>query len=65
MTASKKQKHSKLPEDGTNPAWSDGLKRIYDSVVEEPLPDSFKDLLSQLDELDGTGSSSGKSSGAS
>lgn len=65
MTASKKQRPSKLPQDDTSPVWADGLKRIYDSVVEEPLPDSFKDLLSQLDELDGTGSSSGKNSGAS
>jgi hypothetical protein len=32
------------------PDWTDGLKRLYDSVVEEPLPDSFKQLLSRLDE---------------
>jgi hypothetical protein len=32
------------------PEWSDGLKRLYDSVVEEPLPDSFKELLSRLDD---------------
>ncbi len=32
------------------PEWAKGLKRLYDSVVEEPLPDSFKDLLSRLDE---------------
>lgn len=32
------------------PDWSDGLKRLYDSVVEEPLPDSFKELLSRLDD---------------
>ena len=30
--------------------WTKGLKRLYDSVVEEPLPDSFKDLLSRLDD---------------
>lgn len=30
--------------------WAAGLKQLYDSVVEEPLPDSFKDLLSRLDE---------------
>ncbi len=29
--------------------WTAGLKRLYDSVVEEPLPDTFKDLLSKLD----------------
>lgn len=31
------------------PDWADGLKQLYDSVVEEDLPDSFKDLLDQLD----------------
>lgn len=34
------------------PDWANGLRELYDSVVEEPLPDSFKDLLSQLDEKD-------------
>ncbi|WP_338447283.1 NepR family anti-sigma factor [Pelagerythrobacter marensis] len=33
-----------------NPGWADGLRQLYDSVVEEPLPDSFKELLSKLDE---------------
>jgi hypothetical protein len=31
------------------PEWADGLKQLYDSVVEEDLPDSFKDLLDRLD----------------
>lgn len=31
------------------PDWTRGLKRLYDSVLEEPMPDSFKDLLSKLD----------------
>ncbi len=31
------------------PAWANGLKQLYDDVVEEPLPDAFKDLLAQLD----------------
>ncbi|MBX7458273.1 hypothetical protein K3152_08450 [Qipengyuania sp. 1NDH17] len=34
------------------PDWANGLRRLYDSVVEEELPDSFKDLLSQLDSKD-------------
>jgi hypothetical protein len=38
------------------PAWSDGLRKLYDSVVEEPLPDSFKDLLSKLDDSSANGS---------
>jgi len=32
------------------PEWANGLKKLYDSVVDEPLPDSFKDLLSRLDD---------------
>ena len=32
------------------PEWADGLREIYDSVLEEPLPDSFNDLLSKLDD---------------
>lgn len=34
------------------PQWANGLRRLYDSVVEEPLPDTFKDLLSKLDSSD-------------
>lgn len=30
--------------------WASGLRQLYDSVVEEPLPDSFRDILAQLDE---------------
>jgi hypothetical protein len=32
------------------PDWASGLKQLYDSVIEEPLPDAFKDLLSKLDD---------------
>ena len=32
-----------------SPGWANGLRQLYDSVVEEPLPDNFKDLLSKLD----------------
>lgn len=32
------------------PDWANGLRRLYDFVVEEPLPDSFMDLLSKLDD---------------
>ncbi len=38
-----------------SPAWADGLKQLYDSVVDEPLPDSFKDLLDAFDEGTGPG----------
>ena len=30
--------------------WTHSLKRLYDSVLEEPMPDTFKDLLSKLDD---------------
>jgi hypothetical protein len=33
------------------PEWADGLKQLYDSVVEETLPDSFKDLIDRLDAI--------------
>ena len=33
----------------TKPEWAGGLKQLYDSVVDEPIPDSFKDLLDRLD----------------
>lgn len=36
-----------------DPEWASGLKKLYKSVVDEPLPDSFKDLLSKLDEEEG------------
>lgn len=36
-------------KDGTKPDWADGLKQLYDDIVDEPLPDAFKDLLSKLD----------------
>ena len=32
------------------PEWTSGLKQLYDSVVEEPIPDAFKDLLAKLDD---------------
>ncbi|MEZ5736939.1 MAG: NepR family anti-sigma factor [Novosphingobium sp.] len=35
------------------PDWAEGLRQLYNSVVEEPLPDSFDKLLKKLDENDG------------
>lgn len=46
---------SALPPNGPpdrsrpRPEWADGLRKLYDAVVEEPLPDSFRDLLDKLD----------------
>lgn len=40
-------------EQANTPEWADGLRQLYDSVVDEPLPDSFKDLLAKLDESKG------------
>lgn len=34
------------------PDWAKGLRRLYDAVVEEPLPDNFTRLLEQLDKDD-------------
>lgn len=35
--------------DKKEPGWADGLRQLYNSVVHEPLPDSFDDLLKKLD----------------
>lgn len=52
----------------STPDWAGGLRQLYDSVVEEPIPDTFKDLLDQLDgsgapPADGDGSSAGDGKG--
>ncbi len=47
------------------PAWADGLKQLYDDVVEEPLPDAFKDLLAQLDDTDDGDTAAGRSGAGS
>lgn len=52
MAGGKKDKKGASPKPGTglrDPEWTAGLKRLYDSVVEEPLPDAFVDLLKKLD----------------
>ena len=38
----------RIPATG-QPEWANGLRQLYDSVVDEPIPDTFKDLLSKLD----------------
>lgn len=50
MTSSNKPPKKKELDGNSPPLWADGLRQLYDSVVDEPLPDSFKDLLAQLDE---------------
>ncbi|PEQ13887.1 hypothetical protein B2G71_06185 [Novosphingobium sp. PC22D] len=32
------------------PGWAVGLRKLYNSVVDEPLPSSFDDLLKKLDD---------------
>ena len=34
---------------GPKPQWTNGLRQLYDKVVDEPIPSSFIDLLDQLD----------------
>ena len=43
----------------SKPEWADSLRNLYDSVVDEPIPDTFKDLLAQLDEPKKTASENG------
>ena len=45
----KDNKTVKAKKSAQAPGWASGLRQLYDSVVDEPLPDSFADLLSQLD----------------
>lgn len=43
---------SRLQPQGQLPGWTNGLRQLYDQVVDEDLPDSFRDLLARLDEAD-------------
>lgn len=36
------------------PVWAEGLRRMYDDVVDEQLPDDFLALLKQLDDDSGS-----------
>ena len=53
------QKHNQ-PEGDPTGGWEseqdkwlgDKLRQVYDDVLNEPLPDAFGDLLSQLDDAD-------------
>ncbi len=33
----------------SEPGWAQGLRKLYNSVLDEPIPDSFDDLLKKLD----------------
>ncbi|WP_370190822.1 NepR family anti-sigma factor [Qipengyuania sp.] len=43
---------SAAQDKASEPDWANGLRQLYDEVVEEPLPDSFRNLLAQLDSKD-------------
>ena len=45
----------------SQPQWADSLRSLYDSVVDEPIPDTFKDLLAQFDEPQKASSENGGS----
>lgn len=44
------QADSSFPSRRPKPEWADGLRQLYDTVLNEPLPDSFADLIAKLDE---------------
>ena len=55
MAGGKKTKTGTAPKAGAgprDPEWAAGLKRLYDAVVDEPLPDAFTELLNKLDAAD-------------
>lgn len=35
---------------GEMPGWTNGLRQLYEQVVDEDLPDSFRELLARLDD---------------
>ncbi len=45
-----KKASTKRKRERTNPVWAEGLRRLYDSVVDEEIPDEFVDLLKKLDQ---------------
>jgi hypothetical protein len=51
-TMSPGQQSTQSHQRGQQPEWAKGLRRLYNSVVEEPLPDSFADLIAKLDSED-------------
>lgn len=40
----------KTKPNGEMPGWTNGLRQLYDRVVDEDLPDSFRDLIARLDD---------------
>ena len=43
-------KRGAAPEhSGQLPGWTDGLRQLYDQVVDEELPEGLRDLLAQFD----------------
>ena len=52
MASSDKPDYSELRSGGVGatPAWAVGLKQLYDTIVDEPIPDAFNDLLAKLDQ---------------
>ncbi|MBL8655865.1 MAG: hypothetical protein JNJ92_00735 [Altererythrobacter sp.] len=36
-------------DSGQLPGWTDGLRQLYDQVVDEELPEGLRDLLAQFD----------------
>jgi len=46
------------------PEWAGGLRQLYDSILDEPLPDSFQSLLAKLDAESGPGEDGHGGSGA-
>ena len=39
-------------KEAEKPDWAEGLKKFYDSVVDEPLPDELSKLLAQFEDGD-------------
>ncbi len=48
--AGARQQRKTSRAESADPDWTHGLRRLYDSVLEEPLPKNFEALLSKLDD---------------
>lgn len=44
------RRKSSTPRKRDEPGWAKGLRQLYNSVVDEPLPDSFNELLKKLED---------------
>lgn len=50
LTGTRRGAGAGAKQTGDMPGWTNGLRQLYDQVVDEDLPDAFRDLLARLDD---------------